>query len=219
MRKSTTVGVNMEGGPLPTAHEDRVGTQEQGLRQHPALEHRTRKLLHTLIHEHAGACETDLGRLTDLGRNTVKYHLQRLVRANLVRAIKEGRKIHYFPNKMGLVRLQRAIVANQKPMQRRILKLMRERPDLSWRAMGRILDVTPRTIRWHVEQLQRQGLVMVMSEGQRHEVQLDAAVEQVLQGGVGRASTSSSPHLVLSRRGERDNEGTLSPQLNIQLRS
>lgn len=165
--------------------------------RHPALRHPTRLALYNLVRSNWGIWETELGRLSALGRNNVKYHLVRLVRARLVLAQPEGRKVHYFPRDMQATDLQRAIVNAQDGTRRAILELLRDHPQLSWRAISRILGVTPRAVRWHITQLSTAGLIQVERDGMYCRVQLNPLVEAVLGGDVA-ALAQSLPDVSIS---------------------
>jgi predicted transcriptional regulator len=129
------------------------------------LAHPTRRALFDLIQQQWGLCETELGRLTGLGRDNVKYHLQRLVRGRLVAAHPEGRKVHFFPRGAGPATVHRAVSSIQGDTRRRILGMLVRQPDLSWRAVSREVGITPRAVRWHLRQLADMDLLTVESEG------------------------------------------------------
>lgn len=148
------------------------------------LRHPTRKALYELVRQNWGICETELGQMSSLGRNNVKYHLQRLVRAHLIQPRPIGRKVHYFPRDVRTLELQRAIVSAQNGTRRRILQLVRTEPHLSWRAISRVVSITPRAVRWHMKQLAAEQLVEIERDGMYCRAKLSPILEAVLDGDV-----------------------------------
>ena len=170
--------VEPRGGPaaLPPPAQEVVSN--------PVLRHPTRLALYNLVRSNWGIWETELGRLSSLGRNNVKYHLVKLVRAKLIQARPEGRKVHYFPRDIQTQDLQKAIVHAHDGTRRDILELIRDHPTLSWRAIARVLGVTPRAVRWHIGELAKGGLVEIEREGVYCRARLTPLVEAVLAGDV-----------------------------------
>lgn len=164
--------------------------------ENPVLHHHTRRTLYNLIRENWGMCETDLGNLSALGRNNVKYHLQRLVRARLIQACPQGRKVHYFPRGVRMPDLQRAITGSQSGTRREILHLLRTYPHMSWRAISRTVGITPRAVRWHIQQLAQSGLVEIERDGMYSRVRMTPILEAVLAGDIEEVARGL-PHILL----------------------
>jgi DNA-binding transcriptional ArsR family regulator len=176
----------LAGGPV--SHEEAVVPEPSGEAAEQAanrvLRHPTRLALYRLVRQNWGICETDLAKLSALGRNNVKYHLQRLVRARMVQPQPIGRKVHYFPRDVRTLELQRAIVSAQNGTRRQILQLVRHHPELSWRAIGRIVSITPRAVRWHMKQLSAFGLVDIERDGMYCRARLSPILMAVLDGDI-----------------------------------
>lgn len=151
--------------PTPPADEERLRETLRDAEAAALLAHPTRRALFDLVQQQWGLCETELGRLTGLGRDNVKYHLQRLVRARLLAAHPEGRKVHFFPRGAGPATVHRAVSSIQGDTRRRILGMLVREPGLSWRAVSREVGITPRAVRWHLRQLADLDLLTVESEG------------------------------------------------------
>lgn len=148
------------------------------------LRHPTRRALYDAICSTWGLCETELGHLTGLGRNNVKYHLQRMARARLVHATPTGRKVHYFPRSANTAEVRAAVTSLQSDTRRRILELVRDHPELSLRAVSREVGVTPRAVRWHIQQLTGQGLVEVNREGARCHTRIGTVLADLMRSSV-----------------------------------
>lgn len=146
------------------------------------MRHPARLALYQLVRSNWGIWETELGRLSSMGRSNAKYHLVRLVRARLVQAIPEGRKIHYFPRDIHAGELQKAIVNAQDPTRRHILELIRDQPQMSWRAISRLLNITPRAMRWHMQRLVAADLIEVERDGMYCRARLKPLLAAVLNG-------------------------------------
>lgn len=167
---------------------------------HPILRNPRRLLLFNLISKEWGLCETDLGRLSGLGRSNVKYHLQRLARTKLVLGRRQGRRVNYFPRESRLVDLQRAISSAQNPTRREILRLAREHPELSWRAISRVVGITPRAVRWHMQHLTGLGLIELERDGMYCRARISPVLCAVLDqfpAAAGTAELLDAPKLAL----------------------
>lgn len=153
--------------------------------QHPLLGNSCRQRLFEFIETNAGICETELSLRTGVDRNTAKYHLKRMLRAGLISKRPEGRRVHFFPGTMPLQVLQRAVAGVQGETRRRILFLIHDKPELSWRAVGRHLGITARAVRWHLERLERAELIEVDRSSTHRKVRMCTELVAVLNGEPG----------------------------------
>lgn len=149
---------------------------------HPLLGHEGRARLLEFIESNAGICETELSVRAGIDRNTAKYHLKRLLRAGLVTKRREGRRVHFFPRNMAYMELQKAVAGARGETRRKILYLIHEKPEMSWRAIGRQLGITARAVRWHLERLESTNLIQIDRSTAHRKVHLTPALEAVLQG-------------------------------------
>lgn len=166
------------GGPEVGSGEDLAS----GAGVHPLLWHEGRARLMDFIESNAGICETELSIRAGIDRNTAKYHLKRLLRAGLIAKRREGRRVHFFPRAMAFLDLQRAVAGAQGKTRGDILYLIHEKPEMSWRAVGRQLGITARAVRWHLEKLESAGLIRVDRSSKHRRVHLSATLEAVLRG-------------------------------------
>lgn len=158
--------------------------EEEGARLgvHPLLWHEGRARLLDFIESNAGICETELSVRAGIDRNTAKYHLKRLLRAGLIAKRREGRRVHFFPRNMPFLELQKAVAGARGETRRRILYLIHEKPEMSWRAVGRQLGITARAVRWHLEKLETAKLIQIDRTSAHRKVHLSPVLEAVLRG-------------------------------------
>lgn len=159
------------------------------------LEHATRRQLYDLIRQNMGLCEAELSDAIQQSRNTIKYHLKRMVRADIVRVRKEGRRLHYFSRDVHLLEIQRAVAVTQNETRRRILTFTQKNPRMSWRAISRRLGVTPRAVRWHMEKMEQLGLIDVERGNGACRVTLRPAVDAVMSGDPSKLGDDAPWHL------------------------
>jgi len=57
----------------------------------------TSEVLNT-IEEHPGINSSEISRILNLSRNTIKYHIDKLSEENVIRLVRRGRKIELYPN-------------------------------------------------------------------------------------------------------------------------
>lgn len=168
---------------VPSGRPELDGVEnESGAGVHPLLWHEGRARLLDFIESNAGICETELSVRAGIDRSTAKYHLKRLLRAGLIARRREGRRVHFFPRDMPFLELQKAVAGARGETRRRILYLIHEKPEMSWRAVGRQLGITARAVRWHLEKLETANLIRVDRTAAHRRVHLSPALEAVLRG-------------------------------------
>lgn len=147
--------------------------------RHPAQE----RILQVLA-ERPGASVQDLAGDLRLTRTATVHHLRRLGRDGLVRSVRHGRRrLHFLaaaPQQPGLLGLLHTHTA------RLVVETLARDPGASWRKLARQLGITPRAVRWHIRNLEREralhvqpslfgpGHVTVLSPGLRDLLGLDA---------------------------------------------
>lgn len=118
-----------------------------------------------------------------VARTAVIYHVRCLVKAGVVRQVRHGRRVLHFgagkrdplqDTLMGKLRQDRA---------RQVLRTLLEEPTLAWRKLASRLDVTPRTVRWHVRRLEDEGLIQIQAAGGGHHVHVHPDVAKHLDDG------------------------------------
>lgn len=149
-------------------------------RSHDLLNHPTRRLLYDLVKRFPGTYTAELQDRTDLVRNTLRFHLDKLACADLVTAHRQGRRVYYFPSRQEILDLKQVFIAARDPTRVGVLREVHRNPNIPWTTLADRLDVTPRAVRWQVGQLQKGGLIRVRSEASSHTVELTELGECLL---------------------------------------
>jgi predicted transcriptional regulator len=146
----------------------------------PAADPSRRQVIVDLLKQHVALREVDIGALTGYNRNSIRYHLRRLVQAGRIMRIQHGRRAAFcLASAMdkGPARL-----AVRQPVQRAMLKCLAHDPGLSWRQLARRIGVTPRAVRWHVARM-AEAKLLVVDEGQNgHHVRVAREVQAIIEG-------------------------------------
>ncbi len=71
-------------------------TDQQERLRHPVLKSKTTKFVFTAIKNQPGIQPSEIAKLLELNRNTIKYHTDKLVKCGLIKSKKEGRSLHLF---------------------------------------------------------------------------------------------------------------------------
>lgn len=127
----------------------------------------TRRRILEEIRRAPGSSARDLQRRLGLAWGQATYHLERLVRANLVRRERGGARDFYFPTHL-LEADRRLLQALQSPTQRAILLHLAARPDRTFSQIHAAGVVGKSTVSFHLSLLVARGLVeSAYREGQR----------------------------------------------------
>ncbi len=118
----------------------------------------TRRRILEEVRKTPGASARDLQRRLGLGWGQATYHLDRLVRANLLRRERGGRRDFYFST--DLLWADRLLLqALQSPTQRAILLALTTAGDLTFSEVHGRLSVGKSTVSFHLASLVRSDLV------------------------------------------------------------
>lgn len=133
------------------------------------FEHDARDRLYALIRESPGASLQELVADIGAGRNAVTYHLRVLEREGFVTSRREGRRRLYFPaGATGVTAADSAVCAAlAHETARAIAEGVAAAPGLDQQSLCRAVGVQPSLAHWHVERLEKAGLVERVKEGRR----------------------------------------------------
>ncbi|MHB8633444.1 MAG: winged helix-turn-helix transcriptional regulator [Thermoplasmatota archaeon] len=129
------------------------------LREEEILNNPVRGTMVQAIRSEPGITPPELQRLTKAGWSTVVYHLSVLERSKLVSSTIDGRHKRFFPSD-GIPRDQRGrIAAMRNKRTAHLYGIISGEPGIGPSDLCRRLGVGRSTIYWHVERLERAGLI------------------------------------------------------------
>ncbi len=120
-----------------------------------ALDNRRRRMILEVIKNNPGITVTQLQKVTNLNRNTLRYHIEFLERENLICSIKVGNRRLLFPIGEDLSGLH---LSDRK---RQIIEILSNSNGISIRRLSEMLNVSQKTVYYHVKGLKKLGIVNV----------------------------------------------------------
>ncbi len=143
-----------------------------------------RLMIRDHIQANPGVCVQELADQMEVARTAVVHHVRRLVKEGHIQKVRKGRRVLHFPLDVRQPAHRSLLATIRLGNARAILTLLREDPTLSWRHLARSLDITPKAVRWHMSEMERDGLVRVVrfGGGQQHRVHLHPDLEAWMDG-------------------------------------
>jgi predicted transcriptional regulator len=123
-------------------------------------DHGTRKLINNYVVEHPGVTIKVLSRTLGLNLGTVRYHLENLVREEVLISRKEGGLRRYFSSMVSYSSLtpnarERNISRNQE----RVLKLIEGNPGITRKEIKNSLDITGKGLTYVLQRLRSSRMI------------------------------------------------------------
>lgn len=121
-----------------------------------ALDNRKRRRILEIIKECPGITITQLQKLTNMNRNTLRYHLSFLEKENLIYSIKVGsRKLLFSTDKHAT---QHLLLSDKK---KQIIEILSKSNGISIRQLSEMLNISQKTVYYHIKNLKELGIVDV----------------------------------------------------------
>lgn len=158
------------------------------IRKPGALDHPTRAEIHQALEQEPGLSIEELGDRTGVPRSTLSHHLRKLVDVGLVDRIQvNGRACHFVRRGIGR-RERRARAVLKSERLREIVGYVASHPDADGRDVARALRLDEGTVSYHLNRLDRWGLVNRSSDGRRKVVRLSDAMRRALDASATEAA-------------------------------
>lgn len=131
-----------------------------------ALQHPSRRRIHEIVSEQPGICVADVCRLADLSRSTVDYHLDILVRHDLLALRREGKLHHIYARDQNLDRGEKqAYAALRNARCRRIASFVDANPGSNQSAISNALAIPRSRAYEFLRGLQESGILEARRQG------------------------------------------------------
>lgn len=130
------------------------------------LELETRKKIYLVIKEFAGSHFREIQRKSELAVGSVQHHLHSLVKSGLIREVKKGNNIVYFPREFESGNTILLGLLRQESIRKIILFVMTNK-GCNHEQIVKYVNLSPSTISWHLKKLQQEGIVKADKQGRK----------------------------------------------------
>jgi len=120
-----------------------------------ALDNRKRKMLLEIIKNNPGITVTQLQKMTNINRNTLRYHVDFLEKKNMIYSIRIGNRRLLFPIGEDLNCLH---LSDRK---KQIIEILLKSNGISIRRLSEMLNISQKTVYYHIKHLKELGIVSV----------------------------------------------------------
>jgi predicted transcriptional regulator len=131
------------------------------------LEVGIRQKLFTLISDCPGIHFRDAQRRTKSSTGNLTYHLDCLVKAGLLTAVRDGKYLRYYACKEKSIQEKEILEFARRKTDRHILLLLLQNDTSTNEELSKILCLSPSTISWHIKKLIETNILSVKTEGRK----------------------------------------------------
>ena len=133
------------------------------------IDHDTQRLIVSYVTANPGISFPALEGMLGINRSTLRYHTDRLERAGLIHSRKESGQKCFYAGRMDVVAtVSPGLNLNTLTKeQRRVLRLVRDNPGISKKAIGRITRINKNTLTYTLRKLQDRNLIWKVREGRK----------------------------------------------------
>jgi predicted transcriptional regulator len=139
------------------------------IRKRNPLENQMRDVIYRYIEHNPGENYTKIKKTLGLANGTLVYHLKILTKEDMIKSISDGRYKRFYPKDSDSFNGNNIYEFDGTQMlteiQRRILKKIVEKPQVSKAEMARSLGVSRQLLNYHLNKLVKVGLVKVKGKG------------------------------------------------------
>ncbi|MFQ6126090.1 MAG: winged helix-turn-helix transcriptional regulator [Candidatus Heimdallarchaeota archaeon] len=144
-------------------------------------------------------------------QGTLDWHLRKLEKEGLINSTKFGGKRIYYPRKLSSVESARALAALRSKTAQAIFRLVINTPGMNQQEIANMVGVHHDTVRYHLTQFEKVGLVERFRDGREVRVFLGKLGEQLINGSLELVTDHFVAFLV-----QKLKEGCLTPIITSQ---
>lgn len=134
------------------------------------LELETRKKIYLAVKQYAGSHFREIQRKSGLAVGSVQHHLHFLVKNGLIKEVRQGQNLVYFPREFKSENEVLLSLLRQESMRKILLFLLEKTP--SHEQIVKFVGLSPSTISWHLKKLQQDGIIKADKQGRKTFYQL-----------------------------------------------
>ena len=135
-------------------------------KENKILEIASRRKIYEIVKSSAGSHFREIGRKSNLGIGTVKYHLSYLVRHGLLKEQKDSNTTRYFPLAFDSKNMELLGLLRQKSI-RDILLFILTNENCNHEHIASFTKLSPSTVSWHVKKLEEHAIIQSKKTGRK----------------------------------------------------
>ena len=118
-----------------------------------------------------GIHHNELLRRCDMHNGQLQWHLDVLLKNNIIKKEKNGQYTIYFPitTSFNAIEYLETLIAKSKTTSK-ILKIIKENPRINSSEISRILSLSRNTIKYHIDKLSKENLIILTRRGRKIEL-------------------------------------------------
>jgi predicted transcriptional regulator len=130
------------------------------------LELETRRKIYQTVKKYAGSHFREIQRKSGLAVGTVQHHLHALVKSGLVKEIKKGNNLVYFPREFESENTALLGLLRQESIRKIVLFIMLNK-NCNHEQIVKYINLSPSTISWHLKKLQQEKIITADKKGRK----------------------------------------------------
>ena len=155
-------------------------TSNQNSYKNNILELDKRKKIYNLVRKYAGSHFREIERISKMPSSSVKYHLDYLNKYGLIREMKKGNNLCYYPNDFNSDNQVLLAMLRQDSV-RKILLLLVENKKCSHEEITRFVGLSGSTISWHLKKLVEKDIIKFHKDGRKSVYNLKVDEREIIE--------------------------------------
>ncbi|MBL7055362.1 winged helix-turn-helix transcriptional regulator [Candidatus Woesearchaeota archaeon] len=135
-------------------------------REKKVLEVDVRRKLYNIVKKYAGTHFREIERKSELATGSVQYHLNFLVKQNLIKLEKEGNNVRYFPKDF-LSDNKRIMAFLRQRSVRNIILFVLTHNNCNHDQIVKFVKLSPSTVSWHLKKLEDENILGFVKSGRK----------------------------------------------------
>lgn len=160
------------------------------------LHHDVRGRILALVRENPGLHESAAAKTLGISHTLAQYHVRMLAEFGFVEVKRFGGRKHLFAAGQ-LGRAEKSLLLAEKGRGAQLVDLVAAQPGIAQRELARAMGVRESSVKWHLDRLEAQGVVLVARGLDGKRVRLSPETEQARLASFGRGGPGGMPPAVL----------------------
>ena len=125
-----------------------------------------RKTIYLVVKKYAGSHFREIQRKSKLAVGSVQHHLHYLVKHGLIKEVKEGKNVVYFPREIESGSTKILSFLRQKSIRDILLHILVNK-NCNHEQFVKVVKLSPSTISWHLKKLQQADIISSTKKGRK----------------------------------------------------
>ncbi len=144
------------------------------------LELETRKRIYEIVKKYSGCHFREFERISRIPYGTLKYHLNFLIKHDLIIYKKEDNRVRYFPKDFQTENIKLLSLLRQKVI-RKIILFLAINEKSGHEEISNFLELSPSTVSWHLNKLVRENIMVSEKEGRKTKYKLAVDKNEIIK--------------------------------------